>query len=221
MQLILLGAPGTGKGTQASVLADRFGWPHISTGDMLRAAVADATELGLRAKVFMDQGALVPDELVIDMLIERLRAKDATTGFVLDGFPRTLAQATALEQSLGQEGKAIDLVLNISVPDDELILRLSGRWLCRDCGAIYHQQMSPPAEAGRCDKCGGELYQREDDKPETVHSRLELQKLPPGLVAHYRDGKKLIDINGLQTVEKVTEDLMRFVDQCTESARGK
>ncbi len=221
MQLILLGAPGTGKGTQASILADRFNWPHISTGDMLRAAVADASELGLRAKVFMDQGELVPDDLVIDMLVERLRAKDAAAGFVLDGFPRTLAQAIALDESLASEGKAIDLVLNISVPDDELVQRLGGRWLCHGCGAIYHEQMNPPSKTGRCDKCGGELYQREDDKPETVRSRLELQKLPPDLVAHYRDGKKLIDINGSQTVANVTHELMAAVHQDTESASGK
>ncbi len=221
MQLILLGAPGTGKGTQASILADRFNWPHISTGDMLRSAVADATALGVRAKAFMDQGALVPDDLVIDMLVERLRAKDAEIGFVLDGFPRTLAQAIALDESLALEGKAIDLVLNISVPDQELVQRLSGRWLCRACGAIYHEQMNPPSEHGRCDKCSGELYQREDDKPETVRSRLELQKLPPDLVAHYRDGQKLVDINGSQAVESVTQDLMTWVNQGTESARRR
>ena len=220
MQLILLGAPGTGKGTQAAILAAQFGWPHISTGDMLRSAVADATELGSRAKAFMDQGALVPDELVIDMLVQRLRAKDAEKGFILDGFPRTLAQAIALDDSLDQEAKSIDLVLNIVVPDEELVQRLGGRWLCRICGAIYHQQTSPPTEVGRCDKCGGELFQREDDRPETVLSRLELQKLPPDLVEHYRDAKKLADINGSQVVEDVTRDLRSAVSQDVGSVRG-
>jgi adenylate kinase len=217
MFLILLGAPGTGKGTQANVLAERFRWPHISTGDMLREAVAAGTDLGKTAKGYMDQGALVPDDLVIKMLVERISRPDAAAGFVLDGFPRNLAQALALDEALSREGKAIDLALNIVVPDEELVRRLGGRWLCRNCGAIYHEVTNPPRQAGRCDKCGGELYQRDDDKAETVRARLEQQKPPANLVAHYTDTRKMAEINGQQSVEQVTDELLKAV----ESRRSK
>jgi adenylate kinase len=208
LYLILLGAPGTGKGTQAKVLAERFGWPQISTGDMLREAVASGSELGKTAKGYMDAGALVPDELVIEMLAERIGRLDAQAGFVLDGYPRTLAQAQALDDVLSREGKRIDMAFNIVVPDDELVRRLGGRWLCRNCGAIYQESTSPPMVAGKCDKCGGELYQREDDKPETVRARLEKQKPPADLIVHYRDAKKLHDVDGAQDVAKVTQALL-------------
>jgi len=211
LHLILLGAPGTGKGTQANILAERKGWLHVSTGDMLREAGAAGTVLGRTAKKYMDEGALVPDELVIRMLVERIGGPDAAAGFVLDGFPRNLAQAVALDEALAKASKAIDLALNITAPDDELVRRLGGRWLCRGCGAIYQEASSPPRVAGKCDRCGGELYQRDDDKPETVRARLERQKPPAALLAHYRDGGKLIDVNGLQPVEKVTEALLRAV----------
>ena len=161
----------------------------------------------------MDRGALVPDELVIEMLVERIAEPDAEAGFVLDGFPRNLTQAKALDEALAREDKTIDMALNISVPDEELVKRLGGRWLCRNCGAIYHEVTNPPATAGKCDKCGGELYQRDDDKPETVRARLEQQKPPADLLEHYREGGKLIDINGQQTVDSVTEDLVAAVDQ--------
>lgn len=213
MHLILLGAPGTGKGTQAHILAERYSWLHVSTGDMLRANVAEGTDLGRQAKEYMDRGALVPDELVIDMLVDRIGQADAEAGFVLDGFPRNLAQAEALDAALAREDRAIDLALNITVPDDELVKRLGGRWLCRSCGAIYHEVTSPPKNAGRCDKCGGELYQRDDDRPETVRNRLQQQKPPAEMIEHYRSGGKLVDIDGLQPVEKVTEDLTAAVGQ--------
>lgn len=213
MHLILLGAPGTGKGTQAHILSERYSWLHLSTGDMLRANVANGTDLGRQAKEFMDAGALVPDQLVIEMLVSRLNEQDAQEGFVLDGFPRNLAQAEALDAALGAEDKTIDLVLNIDVPDDELVKRLGGRWLCRSCGAIYHETTNPPAAAGKCDKCGGELYQRDDDRPETVRARLEQQKPPADLVEHYRKAGKVVDINGLQSVDQVTEDLTQAVAQ--------
>jgi adenylate kinase len=213
LELILLGAPGTGKGTQAKILAERYGWLHVSTGDMLRANVAQGTELGRQAKEYMDRGALVPDQLVIDMLVDRIKQPDAEEGFVLDGFPRNLAQAQALDDALQAEGKAIDLALNIEVPDDELVKRLGGRWLCRSCGAIYHEVTNPPKTAGKCDDCGGELYQRDDDRPETVRARLEQQRPPKDLVDHYQASGKLVDIDGLQAVEKVTEDLVGAVSQ--------
>lgn len=213
MHLILLGAPGTGKGTQAHILAERYSWLHVSTGDMLRANVAGGTELGQKAREFMDRGALVPDELVIDMLVDRIAQPDAESGFVLDGFPRNLAQAEALDAALARESKTIDLALNITVPDEELVKRLGGRWLCRKCGAIYHEVTNPPATAGLCDKCGGELYQRDDDRAETVRNRLDQQKPPEEMIGHYRLAGKLIDIDGLQAVDKVTEDLVAAVGQ--------
>ena len=213
MHLILLGAPGTGKGTQAHVLADRFGWLHVSTWDMLRAAVAGGSELGRRAKEYMERGALVPDGLVIDMLVDRISQPDAESGFVLDGFPRNFAQAEALDAALARDDKTIDLALNIGVPDEELVKRLGGRWLCRNCGAIYHEITNPPDVAGKCNNCGGELYQRQDDRPETVRARLEQQKPPAALLDHYRGAGKLVDIDGQQTVEKVTEDLVEAVGQ--------
>jgi adenylate kinase len=213
VHLILLGAPGTGKGTQAKILAERYNWLHVSTGDMLRANIAQGTDLGAKAKEFMDRGALVPDELVIDMLVKRINEADAADGFVLDGFPRNLNQAQALDEALAADGKTIDMALNISVPDEDLVKRLSGRWLCRNCGAIYHEVTNPPATAGKCDNCGGELYQRDDDKPETVRARLEQQKPPADMIEHYREGGKLIDIDGQKTVEHVTEELVAAVAQ--------
>ena len=212
MFLILLGAPGTGKGTQAKILAERRGWLHLSTGDMLREAVAAGSEPGRAAKEYMDAGALVPDEIVSRMVAERISRADAAAGFVLDGFPRNLAQAVALDRALGGDGKAIDLALNIVAPDDELVRRLGGRWLCRGCGAIYQETSSPPRAAGRCDRCCGELYQREDDRPETVRARLASQKPPADLLAHYRAKGRLVDVDGARAVEQVTADLLRAID---------
>jgi len=206
--LILLGAPGTGKGTQAKILAERKGWLHISTGDMLREQVAQKTQFGVEAKSYMDRGALVPDVLIISMLQSRIREPDAARGFVLDGFPRNLAQAKALDHALTSTGKNIDLALNITVPDEELVRRLSGRWICRTCGEIYQESTRPPKVAGRCDKDGGELYQRNDDKPETVRQRLADQKPPEDLLRHYRRKGKLVEIDGTQKVEDVTKALL-------------
>jgi adenylate kinase len=216
LYLILLGAPGSGKGTQAKVLAERFRWLHLSTGDMLREAVAGGTELGKKAKGFMDAGSLVPDDLVIAMLVERIGKPDAAAGFVLDGFPRNLAQARALDEALRKAGKGIDLALNILVPDQELIKRLSGRWICSSCGAIYHEIYNPPKITGRCDICQGELYQRDDDKPQTVRNRLEQQRPPAEMIDHYRLSGVLVDIDGLQDVDKVTANLIEAID-----ARGR
>jgi adenylate kinase len=212
LYLILLGAPGSGKGTQAKILAERFKWLHLSTGDMLREAVAAGTDLGKTAKGYMDAGSLVPDEVVIGMLVERIGKPDAAAGFVLDGFPRNLAQAKALDQALSKAGKKIDQALNIVVPDEELLKRLGGRWICRSCGSIFHEVYNRPRITGRCDNCEGELYQRDDDKPETVRSRLEQQRPPQDLLAHYRDGGTLVDIDGTQSVDEVTAALLKAVE---------
>jgi adenylate kinase len=213
MYLILLGAPGTGKGTQAKVLAEKRGCLHLSTGDMLRENVANETGLGKAAKTYMDQGALVPDDLVIEMLVERISQKDASAGFVLDGFPRTVAQAEALDDALEDAGKSVELAVHISVPDEEIVRRLGGRWLCPNCGAIYQESTNPPKAAGVCDRCGHKLDQRPDDVPETVRSRLENQKPPPEMLAHYRGQEKLTEIDGTGQVEQVTEALLHAVDE--------
>jgi adenylate kinase len=202
--LILLGAPGTGKGTQAHLLAEKEGWLHVSTGDMLREAVANQTGLGVEAKKYMDQGALVPDELVIGMLVERIGKPDAQSGLILDGFPRNLAQAKALDEALTNAGRGVDLAVNIAVPDEELVRRLSGRWMCRNCGAIYNEATGLPE---KCERCGRELYQREDDKPATVRSRLEKQKPPADMIDHYREAGRLVDIDGEQDVDRVTAQI--------------
>jgi adenylate kinase len=212
MYVVLIGAPGTGKGTQAVVLADRYRWSHISTGDMLRRHVAKGTDLGAKAKGYMDSGGLVPDDLVIAMLVDRVQGDRDAKGFVFDGFPRNLTQAKALDDALAAAGKGIDLALNITAPDDELVKRLGGRWMCRNCQAIYNENVSPPSVAGKCDKCGGELYQRDDDKPETVRSRLQQQKPPADMVDHYRNQGKLVDIDGMQAVEDVTADIVQTVE---------
>ncbi len=212
MRLILLGPPGVGKGTQAQLIAARLGLAHIATGDMFREAVRRGTEVGTLAKSYMDRGELVPDEVTIRMLLERIRQPDAARGFMLDGFPRNLAQAAALDRALAAEGSAIDRVLLVEAPDEELVRRLSGRWLCRSCGSVYHERSNPPARAGVCDRCGGELYQREDDRPETVRTRLQVQKPPADLVEHYRRVGILREVNGDQPLERVTEDLLQALD---------
>jgi adenylate kinase len=212
MYVVLLGAPGTGKGTQAEVIARKYSWPHVSTGDMLREHVREGTDLGKKARGYMDSGALVPDGLVISMLIERIGREDTRNGALLDGFPRNLAQAEALDDAMSKAGRSIDIVPNITVPDEELVKRLSGRWLCRNCGAIYNESVSPPKVAGKCDKCGGELYQRDDDKPETVRARLAQQKPPADMLEHYRRQGKLVDIDGFQPVESVTVALTKAIE---------
>jgi adenylate kinase len=213
MYLILLGAPGTGKGTQAKVLAEKRGWLHLSTGDMLRENVANETGLGKAAMTYMDQGVLVPDDLVIEMLVERIGEKDASAGFVLDGFPRTLAQAEALDDALAGAGKSVDQAVYIRVPDEEIVHRLSGRWLCPNCGAIYHETTNAPRVEGVCDRCGHKLEQRPDDAPETVRSRLQNQKPPPEMLAHYRGKERLTEIDGKGHVEQVTKALLQAVDE--------
>ncbi|MGG2182638.1 adenylate kinase, partial [Bacillus altitudinis] len=174
MNLVLMGLPGAGKGTQAERIVDDYGIPHISTGDMFRAAMKEETQLGLEAKSFIDKGELVPDEVTIGIVRERLGKNDCEQGFLLDGFPRTVAQAEALEDILKDLGRTIDYVINIKVDKDALMERLTGRRICKDCGATYHLVFNPPAKENVCDKCGGELYQRADDNAETVSTRLEV-----------------------------------------------
>lgn len=212
MILILLGAPGTGKGTQAKLLSQRNGWLHLSTGDMLRENVSAGTSLGRAAKSYIDEGALVPDDLVIKMLLERISQPDAQNGFLLEGFPRTLAQAQALDDALGKAGTEIDLAIHITAPDEEIIRRLASRWMCRQCGAIYNDSTGGSLQGKKCERCGGELYQRDDDKPETVKARLEAQKPPPEMLDHYRVNGKLREVDGTRPVEQVTDSLLNAIE---------
>jgi adenylate kinase len=206
--VVLLGPPGAGKGTQAQRIAGATGLLHISTGDMFRENVKNQTELGMLAGTYMEKGELVPDDVTIRMLLERIGRPDAAQGAMFDGFPRHVVQAEALDEALGRRGARIDRALLISVPDEELISRLGGRWICRNCGRLYHERNDPPREAGRCDACGGELYQRDDDRPEVVRTRLDRQKPPAGLVDHYRARGVLREVDGQRSLEDVTAALL-------------
>ncbi|MCF6411834.1 adenylate kinase [Pseudalkalibacillus salsuginis] len=208
MNLVLMGLPGAGKGTQAAEIVDKYGIPHISTGDMFRAAIKEGTELGKKAKSYMDAGNLVPDEVTIGIVDERLSKSDCKKGFLLDGFPRTVAQAEALEKTLSDKNRSIDYVLNIVVDKDKLMERLTGRRICKQCGATYHVVFNPPSEQGVCDKCGGELYQREDDNEETVKTRLEvnIEQSKP-LLEFYDQKGYLRNIDGNQDIDQVFNDI--------------
>ncbi len=210
--LVLLGPPGTGKGTQAKRIAERTGLAHVSTGDLFREAVGKGTELGRRAKEYMDRGDLVPDDLTIAMLEERIQQPDAQQGVLFDGYPRTLEQAQALSRALERRNATEDAALHVGASDDEIVRRLSGRWLCGSCGEIYHEQHRPPKRAGVCDACGGALAQREDDRPEVVRERLRRQRPPEELLAYYRDQGKLVEINGEQDMDAVTNDLLAAIE---------
>ncbi|ACM60819.1 adenylate kinase [Caldicellulosiruptor bescii] len=210
MRLILLGAPGAGKGTQAEYLSKRFSIPHISTGDILRENVKNETELGKKAKEYMDKGLLVPDEIVIEIVKDRLSKEDCKNGFLLDGFPRTIAQAEALDKVLEELGQKIDKVLNIEVPDEKILERMSGRRICKNCGASFHVIYRPPQKEGVCDVCGGELYQREDDKEETVKKRLEVyhaQTQP--LIDYYKAKGLLVVAYGQEEIADTTKEVLK------------
>lgn len=210
MNLILLGPPGAGKGTQAQKIVDQYHIPQISTGDILRASVKEHTPLGKKAKGFMDQGQLVPDEIVIGIIEERLKSKECEVGFILDGFPRTIAQAKALKAILERIGKKIDFVLNIQVDSEELIRRLTGRRTCKECGAMYHVLFHPPKREGVCDRCGGQLYQREDDHEETIRARLrEYEKQTAPLIQYYEGEKILQSIQGVGGPEQIFQQIVR------------
>ena len=217
MNIVLMGLPGAGKGTQADKIIEKYAIPHISTGDMFRAAIKNGTELGLKAKSFMDEGKLVPDEVTIGIVRERLSQADCEKGFLLDGFPRTVPQAEALDSILVELGKNIEHTINIEVEKDELVARLSGRRICKTCGMSYHLIFNPPAEEGKCDKEGGELYTRADDNPETVSNRLEvnMNQAQP-LLDFYQAKGVLSNINGQQHIDLVFADL----DALLQSSRS-
>jgi len=210
--IVLIGAPGAGKGTQAARLRELLNLPHVASGDLFRENLKNQTELGLKAKAYMDRGELVPDDVTIAMVMERLSRPDCANGALLDGFPRTIAQAEALDRALAATGRKIGVVPYIAVPDEALVERLSGRWLCRTCGESYHTLFNPPRRAGVCDKDGGELCQRDDDKPETVRNRLKVywQQTSP-LIDYYRRHGVLVEVNGDQAIEAVEADLRAAV----------
>jgi adenylate kinase len=207
-RVILLGPPGAGKGTQALIIANTVGVAHIASGDLFRKHLGEGTELGILAKEYMAKGELVPDDLTIRMVLERMNEDDASDGYVLDGFPRTVEQAEALDDALLSQGQEIDKAPLIEVGKEELIRRLSGRWICTDCQIPYHQVFNPSKLAGKCDLCSGDLYQREDDRAEVVEARLDtydVQTTP--LIGYYQSQGKLVRINGEQEVDLVTSDL--------------
>lgn len=207
-----MGLPGAGKGTQAEKIVEKYNIPHISTGDMFRTAIKEGTELGMQAKSFMDNGALVPDEVTIGIVRERLSKDDCKKGFLLDGFPRTVAQAEALETILSDLDRQINFVINIDVDKDILMERLTGRRICKSCGATYHLVFNPPAKEDTCNRCGGELYQRADDNAETVQNRLEVNlKQTQPLLDFYGEKGYLQNINGQQDINKVFEDVDAFL----------
>ncbi len=217
MQLIIMGAPGAGKGTQAAFITEEYKIPQISTGDMFRAAVAEGTELGKAAKACMDAGQLVPDEITIGIVRERLSKADCAQGFILDGFPRTVEQADALGKILSELGKTLSCVLNIHVPSEDLIERAVGRRICRSCGATYHIKFNAPAKENICDRCGGELYQRADDTAETMSNRLSVYEAnTKPLIEYYKKQGKYIEIDGRQPIASVTAAISRAL-----SSEGK
>lgn len=204
MKIIMLGAPGAGKGTQAKKIAEKYGIPHISTGDIFRANIKNNTELGKKAKTFMDQGLLVPDELVVDLVVDRVAQDDCTKGYVLDGFPRTIPQAEALDKALAVLGEKMEYAINVQVPDENIINRMSGRRACVDCGATYHLKYAPTKAEGICDTCGGSLILRDDDKPETVKKRLGVyhQQTQP-LIEYYTEAGILVEVDGTIDINDV------------------
>lgn len=210
--VVLLGGPGAGKGTQAERLAEALGIPQVSTGDLFRENLGNATELGLLAKGYMERGELVPDEVTVGMVRERLSRPDAARGAILDGFPRTIAQAEALESLLADLGSELAVVPYIKVPEEVLLARLAGRWTCRNCGAMYHQMFSPPEEAGVCDRCGGELYQRPDDTPETQKHRIEVyfEQTAP-LIDYYQDKGLLAEVDGRPGIAEIQAELQNVI----------
>lgn len=214
MNLVLMGLPGAGKGTQAEKIVDTYHIPHISTGDMFREAIKNGTELGLKAKAFMDKGELVPDEVTNGIVKERLAQSDTEQGFLLDGFPRTIEQAETLTQILTDLNKKIDAVIDIHVPEEILVDRLAGRYICRQCGATYHKLNNPTKVEGTCDRCGGhDFYQREDDKPETVKNRLAVNiKNSEPILAYYKKQQVLHTINGNRSIDEVFQDVQKIID---------
>ena len=213
MNIILVGLPGAGKGTQASEIVKKFPIPHISTGDMFRKAIKDETDLGKEAKSYMDRGELVPDEVTVGIVKERISEDDAKKGFLLDGFPRTIDQAESLSQIMSELDREIDAVINIEVPEEELMNRLTGRRICEKCGTTYHLVFNPPKVDGICDIDGGKLYQREDDNPETVSNRLSVNvKQSKPILEYYNNKGVLKNIDGSKDIDEVTNDVIDILD---------
>lgn len=214
MNLVLLGLPGAGKGTQASLLEDEHGIPHVSTGDMFRQAINNETELGQKAREYMDAGELVPDEVTIGIVRDRLARDDSQSGFILDGFPRTIAQAKALDEMLGDLNRELDMVIYMSVPEDELLKRLTGRRVCPECGANYHLEFNPPQEDGICDECGSELIQRDDDREKTVRKRLDVNRdKTEKLKEYYRDRDLLVELDARGSVDEVNQRFAELLEE--------
>ena len=208
MKIVMLGAPGAGKGTQANMIAEKYNIPHISTGDIFRANIKNGTELGKEAKGYMDKGQLVPDELTVKLLLDRVAQADCKNGYVLDGFPRTIPQAEVLDSELTKNGEKLDYAIDVDVPDENIIHRMGGRRACLKCGATYHVEYVPPKKEGICDVCGSELVLRDDDKPETVKNRLKVyhdQTQP--LIEYYTKQNVLHSVDGTQDVNKVFSDI--------------
>jgi adenylate kinase len=215
--VVLLGPPGSGKGTQAKRLVEVLGIPHVSSGDLFRHHLSEETELGQMARAYMEQGGLVPDDVTVKMVTERISHPDCEKGVILDGFPRTLTQAEALDEELGRRGQEVAVVPLIQVSDEEVIRRLTARRVCGDCGAVYNLIFSPPEERGICDVCGGDLYQREDDNPETVRHRLyTYYKETSPLIGYYFAQSLLVEIDGEQSVEAVQQDLREAIEAARE-----
>ena len=212
MKIIMLGAPGAGKGTQAKMIAAKYGIPHVSTGDIFRANIKNGTELGKKAKTYMDAGQLVPDSLTVDLLIDRISQDDCANGYVLDGFPRTIPQAQCLEEALSARGESVDYAINVEVPDSNIVNRMGGRRACVTCGATYHIVHIPPKKEGICDKCGSGLILRDDDKPETVQNRLKVyhEQTQP-LIDFYSKKGVLKEVDGTQEMNAVFEDIVKIL----------
>ena len=221
MYIVFLGAPGAGKGTQAAAVAQQLNLVHIASGDLFRQALEQGTKLGIRAKSYMEKGVLVPDEITIQMVLEQMAAPDCETGVILDGFPRNLPQAEALDKALIQQSKAIDKAVYIKVSEEELLKRLSGRWICRHCQMVYNIIDSPPEVRGKCDRCGGELYQRPDDTARTVKKRLEVYFAETApLIDYYARKGKLLEIDGEGSVDEVTRKIVAALRKGAFVSRG-
>ena len=213
MKIIMLGAPGAGKGTQAKMLADKYDIPHISTGDIFRANIKNGTELGTKAKEYMDKGLLVPDELTCDLVVDRIKRDDCAKGYILDGFPRTIPQAECLDNALNAMNDKIDYAVNVDVPDENIIKRMSGRRACVGCGATYHIVYNPTKEEGICDRCGKELILRDDDKPETVENRLNVyhEQTQP-LIDYYNNKGVLQEVDGTKDMQEVFDAIVAVLE---------
>ncbi|WP_455055758.1 adenylate kinase [Merdimonas faecis] len=214
MKVVMLGAPGAGKGTQAKKIAAKYNIPHISTGDIFRANIKNGTELGKKAKTYMDQGLLVPDELVVDLVVDRVNQEDCADGYVLDGFPRTIPQAEALTKALASQGQKLDYAIDVDVPDENIVRRMSGRRACVGCGATYHLEYAPTKKEGICDVCGGELILRDDDKPETVERRLGVyhEQTQP-LIDYYTNAGILKRVDGTVDIEEVFQAVVQILGE--------